>query len=131
MSELTEFGGDANYIQHRWRTEPTASFAAFVDGELVGTNLATSWGSVGFFGPLSVRPDLWNQGIAKRLIEPIMERFTQWETQQMGLFTVPNSPRHHALYQRFGFWPRFLTAVMAKSVQQLEPVLQEARYSDL
>ena len=40
-----EFGGDANYIQHRWQTEPTAAFAAFVDGELVGDNFAISWGN--------------------------------------------------------------------------------------
>lgn len=125
------FGGDANYIQHRFWAEPTAAFAAFVDGELVGSNLATSWGSFGFFGPLSVRPDLWNQGIAKRLIEPVMERFTQWGTLHAGLFTFPNSPKHHALYQKFGFWPRFLTAIMAKSVQQPDPVLQGARYSEM
>ena len=28
------------------------------------------WGRVGFFGPLSVRPDLWDRGIAQRLLEP-------------------------------------------------------------
>lgn len=129
LPEPTQFGGDANYIQHRWQTEPTGSFAAFVDNELIGSNFATRRGSVGFFGPLSVRPDFWNQGIAKRLIEPIMEHFTQSGIQQAGLFTFPNSPKHHALYQKFGFWPRFLTAIMAKSVQLRGLVLQEARYS--
>lgn len=131
LPEPTKFGGDANYIQHRWQTEPTGSFAAFVDNELIGSNFATRWGSVGFFGPLSVRPDVWNQGIAKRLIEPIMEQFTQSGIQQAGLLTFPNSPKHHALYQKFGFWPRFLTAIMAKSVQPPGLVLQEARYSQM
>jgi hypothetical protein len=27
------------------------------------------------------------------------------------------SPKHLGLYQRFGFWPRFLTAIMAKHLQ--------------
>ncbi len=131
LPEPTGFGGDANYIQHRWRADPTAAFAAEIDGKLVGSNLATRWGSFGFFGPLSVHPDFWNQGVAKRLIEPVMERFSQCGIQQAGLFTFPNSPKHHALYQKFGFWPRFLTAVMAKLVQKPSPVLQGARYSKM
>ena|SRR4028118_28678 len=59
-----EFCGDANYIQHRWQTNPSAAFAAEIDEKLVGSNLATNWGSVSFFGPLSVHPDFWNQGVA-------------------------------------------------------------------
>lgn len=128
LPDPTQFGGDASFIQPRWQTEPTG-VAATKDGEIIGSNLATRWGSVSFFGPLSVHPDFWNQGIAQRLIEPIIERFTEWNIQQAGLFTFPNSPKHHGLYQKFGFWPRFLTAIMAKSVQQPEPVMQGVRYS--
>lgn len=131
LADPITFGGDASYIQHRWKTEPKGAFAASLDGKLVGSNLATSWGSCGFFGPLSVHPDFWNQGIAKHLLEPIVEKFTEWGTQQAGLFTFPNSPKHHALYQKFGFWPRFLTAIMAKSVQQSKPVLQGTKYSEM
>lgn len=131
LPDPSQFSGDASFIQHRWQTEPTGGFAATKDGEIIGSNLATRWGSVGFFGPLSVHPDFWNQGIAQRLIEPIIERFTQWNIQQAGLFTFPNSPKHHALYQKFGFWPRFLTAIMAKSVQQPEAVMQGMKYSQL
>ncbi len=131
LPDPTQFSGDANFIQHRWQTEPTGAFAATKGGEIIGSNLAIRWGSVGFFGPLSVHPDFWNQGLSQRLVEPIIERFTEWNIQQAGLFTFPNSPKHHALYQKFGFWPRFLTAIMAKSVQQPEPVLQKVRYSQL
>ena len=35
-----------------------------------------------------------------------------------GLFTFAHSPEHIALYQHFGFWPRFLTAIMSKPVSQ-------------
>jgi hypothetical protein len=34
----------------------------------VGSNFATCWGSVGFFGPLTTRPDLWESGIGQRLV---------------------------------------------------------------
>ena len=59
------FMGDADYVRTRWLADPTAAFAALVDGEIVGSNLATEWGSIGFFGRLSVRPDLWGRGIGQ------------------------------------------------------------------
>jgi GNAT superfamily N-acetyltransferase len=125
LPQPTDFCGDANYIQPRWKIDPTAAFAADIDGKLVGSNIATHWGSVGFFGPLTVHPDFWNQGIAQRLIEPVMARFTEWGTQQAGLFTFPNSPKHHALYQKFGFYPRFLTFIMAKPIQVVSRICPE------
>jgi hypothetical protein len=64
------FLGDAGYVRTRWQADPASAFAAEVDGELVGSNFATNWGSVGFFGPASVRPDLWDKGVGVRLVEP-------------------------------------------------------------
>lgn len=126
-----DFGGDARYIQPRWAVDPTSAFAAEIEGKLVGSNIAISWGSVGMFGPLTIHPDFWDQGIAQRLIEPVMARFAQWGTQQAGLFTFPNSPKHHALYQKFGFYPRFLTFIMAKPVEAVGQNLPETQYSQL
>ena len=119
LRDPLRFGGDADYVRTRWRSEACAAFAAELDGELVGSNFATHWGSVGFFGPLTVRPDLWNRGIARRLLEPTIETFEQWKTTHSGLFTFAQSPKHHALYQKFGFYPRFLTPVLAKPVQPI------------
>src|SRR6185436_16085358 len=102
----------------RWLADPSAAFAAEVDGELAGSNFATRWGSVGFFGPLTVRPDLWNKGIAQRLMEPVMESFKRWNVTHAGLFTFAQSAKHVGLYQKYGFWPRFLTAVMSKAVDK-------------
>jgi hypothetical protein len=45
-----------------------------------------------------------------------MECFRTWGVQHAGLFTFAHSPKHITLYQKFGFWPRFLTAVMPKPV---------------
>jgi predicted N-acetyltransferase YhbS len=131
LPQPTDFCGDANYVQTRWKVDPTAAFAAELDGKLVGSNIATCWGSVGIFGPLSVHPDFWDQGIAQRLIEPVMTQFDQWGIRQAGLFTFPNSPKHHALYQKFGFYPRFLTFIMAKPIQAVQPDLSVTTYSQL
>jgi len=114
--EPEQFWADMDYARTRWRADPTAAFGAELDGELVGSNFATRWGSVGFFGPLSVRPDLWDQGIGQRLMAPVMACFDTWGVQHAGLFTFAHSPKHVGLYQRYGFWPRFLTTVMSKPV---------------
>ncbi len=110
------FFGDADYVRTRWQADPASAFAAELDGKLVGSNFATNWGSVGFFGPLSVHPDLWDKGVGARLVEPAMERFAEWGIEHAGLFTWSQSPKHIYLYQKFGFWARFLTAVMSRSV---------------
>ncbi len=111
-----EFAGDTDYVRTRWRATPQGAFAATEDGKLLGSNLTTRWGSFGFFGPISVRPDLWNRGVARRLLEPTMELFDRWQTTHRGLFTFSHSGKHHALYQKFGFYPRFLTSVAAKPI---------------
>lgn len=82
-----QFAGDADWVRSRWRADPRAALAAEVNGELVGSNFLTSWGSVGFFGPLTVRPDLWQQGVANRLLESTMEIFGRWGTRHLGLYT--------------------------------------------
>jgi GNAT superfamily N-acetyltransferase len=114
LPDPARFAGDADWIATSWRRDPGAAFAAEHAGRLAGSNFASRWGSVGFFGPLTVRPDLWDRGIAHRLLEPVMERFAGWDIRHAGLFTFAESAKHVALYQRFGFYPRFLTAIMAK-----------------
>lgn len=119
MPEPEKFMGDADYVRTRWLIDKGAAFAGELNGEVVGSNFATNWGSVGFFGPLTVRPDLWGRGIAKQLMQPVLDRFEAWHTTFAGLFTFAHSQKHVGLYQSFGFWPRFLTAIMAKSVNKL------------
>ena len=75
-------------------------------------------GQLWLFGPLTVRPDLWQKGVAKRLLQATMELFEKWDIRQAALFTFPHSAKHIALYQKFGFWPQFLTPVMSKAIEQ-------------
>jgi GNAT superfamily N-acetyltransferase len=110
------FAADREYISTRWRAHPEAFLVAEVDGTVAGSNFVTNWGSFGFFGPLTVRPDLWNQHIAQKLLGPTMDLFEKWGVREAGLYTFAQSPKHIGLYQKFGFWPRFLTAIMSKVV---------------
>jgi hypothetical protein len=49
-----EFAGDADYVRTRWAADPSAAFGAYLGKDLVGSNFATRWGSVAFFGPLTL-----------------------------------------------------------------------------
>jgi hypothetical protein len=118
------FLGDADYVRARWRADHVSAFGAEIDGELAGSNFATRWGSVGFFGPMTIRPDLWDRGVASKLLGPTMECFAAWDTQHAGLFTFAHSPKHVHLYQKFGFWPRSLTAIMSKPVPAASPATE-------
>jgi GNAT superfamily N-acetyltransferase len=120
LPDPTQFMGDADYVRTRWRANPGSAFAAEAEGRLVGSNFATRWGSVGFFGPLTIHPEFWDRGVGKRLMEPIVDLFNQWSTKHAGLFTFPHSQKHVGLYQKFGFWPRFLTALMSKQIDNRE-----------
>lgn len=131
LPEPETFMGDADYVRTRWRTDPSAAFAAENSGEVVGSNFATRWGSVGFFGPLTIRPDLWDRGIGRLLLEPVVDCFDRWQTTHAGLFTFAESPKHVGLYQRFGFWPRFLTAVMSKPVDPDQTAAYATLFSEL
>ena len=64
------FWMDRDYVYGRFGAEHVAGFVAKADGEVVGSNFATRWGSVGFFGPLTIRPDLWNSGLGQRPSAP-------------------------------------------------------------
>jgi hypothetical protein len=82
---------------------------------LIGSNVATRWGSFGFFGPLTVLPEFWDRGVAQSLLEATMKVFDRWGVGHTGLFTFPQSAKHVGLYQKFGYWPRYLTAIMGRT----------------
>jgi GNAT superfamily N-acetyltransferase len=131
LPEPASFMGDASYVRTRWRADPTLAFGAEVGGELIGSNFATNWGSVGFFGPLTIRPDRWDRGVGKRLMEPIINCFARWGTKHAGLFTFSHSQKHVGLYQKFGFWPWFLTAIMSKRVEPASSRSQWSLFSEV
>jgi GNAT superfamily N-acetyltransferase len=109
------FMGDRDLLTPRWRRDPSSVVAARLDGRLIGSNVATRWGSFAFFGPLTVLPEFWDRGVAQRLLDATMVIFEGWGVRHSGLYTFPHSAKHVGLYQKFGYWPRYLTAVMTKA----------------
>jgi GNAT superfamily N-acetyltransferase len=120
--EPERFFGDAEYVRTRFGADPDGALGAFVGDRLVGSNFLTRWGSVGFFGPLSVSPEHWDDGIGQALLERTVAVFEAWGTRHVGLFTFAQSAKHVHLYQGFGFWPRYLTAVMSAPVHAVADV---------
>jgi GNAT superfamily N-acetyltransferase len=123
--------GDTELVRTRWLADPGAGLAALLDGTLVGSNFVTTWGSFGFFGPLTVQPEYWDRGIAHQLMDSTMELFSSRQTRHLGLFTFAHSPKHVVLYQRYGFWPRFLIAVMEAPSEGERGPVSYLRFSDL
>src|SRR3974377_711031 len=103
LPDPSQFAGDADVVRSRWIADPSATFGAYSNTRLIGSNFAANWGSVAFFGPLTVHPDFWNQGVAKKLVAPTLELFARWGAKHEALYTFSNSPKHLALYQHFGF----------------------------
>jgi predicted N-acetyltransferase YhbS len=123
------FWADRDLVFGRHAAEHTASFAATLDGEVVGSNFATRWGSVGFFGPLSVRPDLQGRDIGQRLVEAVGTSFEGWGTRHNGLFTFAHSGLHVGLYSKLGYRARFLTAIMTAPARAGAEAASWSRYS--
>ncbi|HUA87487.1 MAG TPA: GNAT family N-acetyltransferase [Bryobacteraceae bacterium] len=112
MPNPLEFMGDRDFMTPRWHSSHVKVIAAREGDRLIGSNVATRWGSFGFFGPLTVLPEYWNRGVAQLLLKATIVIFDRWGVRHSGLFTFPQSAKHVGLYQKFGYWPRYLTAIM-------------------
>lgn len=123
--------GDRDFVRGRLAAHPDRAIGIALDGELVAANIITRWGSLGLFGPLAVRAGLWDRGIASALLEATIDLFDMWAVRQAGLFTFASSPKHLWLYQKFGFWPRFLTPILARPVLADVSPAPFLRYGDL
>ncbi len=110
-----EFMGDRDFFSPRWRSPNTSVLAARDNGKLIGSNVVTRWGSFAFFGPLTILPDYWNRGVAQQLLAATINVIDRWGVRRSGLFTFPNSLKHVGLYQKFGYWPGYLTAIMKRA----------------
>jgi GNAT superfamily N-acetyltransferase len=128
LPNALDFMGDRTFMAPRWHSPHVKAIAAREGSRLIGSNLVTRWGSFGFFGPLTILPEYWNRGVAKQLLASTMKVYDEWGLRHTGLFTFAHSAKHVALYQSFGYWPRYLTAIMtftpqAKAQRTPAPVL--------
>jgi GNAT superfamily N-acetyltransferase len=131
LADPRDFMRGRALIATRWRADPQAPLGAFEDDTLIGSCIITRWGTFGFIGPVSVRPDFWDKGVAKQLVAAAVALLEQSGIRQAALFTFAGSGKHIALYQKFGFWPQSLTPVMAKTVARPAGADAPARFSQL
>jgi hypothetical protein len=61
----------------------------------------------------------------------VLERLNALGARHLAFFTFAESTKHIALYQRFGFWPRFLTAIMTRPVNSNETIPESVCYSNI
>jgi GNAT superfamily N-acetyltransferase len=113
LANPAEFMGDRDLLISRWHGPHVEVVAARQDGRLIGTNVVTRWGSFGFFGPLTILPEFWDRGVAQLLLQATEKIFKKMGVKRTGLFTFAASAKHVGLYQKFGYWPGYLTALMA------------------
>jgi GNAT superfamily N-acetyltransferase len=106
------FMAGRDFVRSRFRSQHVKALAAREDGRLIGTNFLTVWGKFAFFGPLTVLPEYWDKGIAQKLLEGTVAQFDKMKLPRTGLFTFPHSAKHVSLYNKFGYWPQRLTAMM-------------------
>lgn len=120
------FGG-AQYVHHRWLMEPWGCFVA-EEGEtkIVGTAVAVMWGTLGLLGPVAVLANYQNQDIGKQLVMACQGFFDENGATLQGLVTSASSAKHLVFYQRFGYRPRGILAIMSKSLERRE-ILQAVK----
>lgn len=121
MPNPAEFMGDRDLLISRWYAPHVKVLAARDNGRLIGTNLLTRWGSFAFFGPLTILPEYWDRGIAQLLLDATVRVFDKQGLKRTALFTFAQSAKHVGLYQKFGYWPGYLTALMTKTPDSEAP----------
>jgi hypothetical protein len=120
LKDPLKFDGDAARIRTRFQSRHVISLAASIDNRLIGSSFGTIWGNFAWLGPLSIHPEFWNGHIAQKLLETAIPTLDLPQKRHQALFTVAESPKHLALYRKFGFYPWFLTAVMGKNLEPIQ-----------
>ena len=115
--DLATFRSDTAAVETRFVTEPELALVAEAEGRLVGSIMGMGWGSQLALGPLSVHPDFWGRGVARRLTAAFLELPIVRAAPLVSLYTMPASTMHLRLYESFGFASHHLTAIMEKPPQ--------------
>jgi GNAT superfamily N-acetyltransferase len=126
--EPGEFWNDRDYVHNRWNAPHSSWFKALIDDRMVGVLCVSRWGSSAIVGPVAVHPDYWDRGIARGLMTTAVEQLDDWAVTHAGLMTFPDSPKHVGLYQRFGFWPAALIAILQRPVKLWHQVQSVVHY---
>jgi predicted N-acetyltransferase YhbS len=95
----------SNLGTYRLSLDPPGCLVAVNGADVVGANFSVLRGTLGWFGPLAVRPDAQGQGIAQRLVTECLRSADERGVRLMGRETIADSAQHIHLYQKLGFHP--------------------------
>jgi predicted N-acetyltransferase YhbS len=118
-TRLRQVFGGAQYVHHRWLMEPWGCFVAEdSEGKIVGAAVSVIWGTLGLVGPVAVLTNHQNQDIGQHLLRATQEFFDENKATLQGVVTYPASPKHLALYHKFGYKPKGLVALMSRAPER-------------
>src|SRR5215472_6853973 len=82
------------------------------DGRIVGSNFADHRSSIAGIGPISIDPEVQNQGIGRKLMQAAIDHFAAANVSGMRLVQAAYHNRSLCLYTRLGFQTREPLSVM-------------------
>ena len=89
-----------NDLRFYGHLQPDGWFAASMEGRLIGTVGAISYGAFAHVGFMTVHPELQGQGIGRMLMEHVLG----WlESRHVPLVTLDASNQGFPLYEKLGF----------------------------
>lgn len=105
--------GDADLVGARFLSCPETSYAAELNGTLVGVDFALIRGTMATIGPVIVKPKGWTGNAGTLLTEKVLAVSAERGARYLYGYTFATSPRHLEFFRKFDVWPRFLTATMS------------------
>ena len=94
------------FFELRFASDPHGCFVAVEEtGSVLGAVFSVARGSLGWFGPLSVRPEFQQGGIGEALVAECLTSWAERDIRLTGLETFADSRFHLQFYGRLGFRP--------------------------
>jgi len=94
----------------RFAADPRGCLVAVDDtgplnGEVIGALFSVARASLGWFGPLAVRPEHQREGVAEALVAECLGIWNDRDLRLTGLETLPDAGSHLQFFERLGFRP--------------------------
>jgi predicted N-acetyltransferase YhbS len=90
------------------------------NGRIVGSNFADHRSSIAGIGPISIDPEVQNQGIGRKLMEAAIDHFAAADVSGIRLVQAAYHNRSLCLYTRLGFQTREPLSVMQGPALNIE-----------
>ena len=110
--------GIARYL----RRNPTTSFIAEADGQIVGVILAGHDGRRGYIHHTAVLPEYRRQGIAKSLVDSAMDALDKEDIHKAALVAFRENETGNAFWESVGFTERDDLFYRNKNIHELRRI---------